>query len=230
MSRKPFQVSHFIFLQQITISTAKETDVEAIAPLGISCTAHCSERLSWSFRHAFATDAAWARLQRGGYTILIQGADASGTLSPTVDNSVDCSATQTLSDRGRQLAQKLGARFAARGVRIDKVLPVRPAMRGKPPGFPSARYPPKFSSRSIHCADEAAKQSQIEQIRAVISGIQGFRQSGNDDRSRQYNGSDRYYAASDRGGCGFQSRGRRNDPYRRKNHIRLITAQALVFP
>ncbi|MGE9126193.1 hypothetical protein ACQKHH_29065, partial [Escherichia coli] len=39
---------------------------------------------------ALATDAAWARLTRGGYTVLLQGADASGSLSPSTDTSTDC--------------------------------------------------------------------------------------------------------------------------------------------
>ena len=112
--------------------------------------------------------------QRGGYTILIQGADASGTLSPTVDSSADCSVTQTLSDRGRQLAQKLGARFAARGVRIDKILTSSTC---------NARETARLSFDSIPAeifkpldplpADEAAKQIQIDQIRAVIIAVQG---------------------------------------------------------
>lgn len=127
--------------------------------------------------HALATDAAWARLARGGYAILIQGADASGTLSPTVDNSVDCSATQTLSDRGRQLAQRLGARFAARGVRIDKILTsstcnARETARLSFGSIPTEIFIPLDPMPS----DDAAKQSQVDQIRAVISG---FKSSGN---------------------------------------------------
>ncbi|MDR6632841.1 hypothetical protein J2X72_001625 [Phyllobacterium sp. 1468] len=125
--------------------------------------------------HAYATDAAWARVQRGGYTILIQGADASGTLSPTIDSSADCSVTQTLSDRGRQLAQKLGARFAARGVRIDKVLTSSTC---------NARETARLSFGSISAeifrpldprpANEAAKQIQIDQIRAAIVAFKGL--------------------------------------------------------
>jgi hypothetical protein len=126
---------------------------------------------------AFATDAAWARLARGGYTVLIQGADASGTLSPAVDDSLDCSATQTLSDRGRQLAQKLGARIAARGVRIDKVLTSSTC---------NARETARLSFGSVPTEiflpldpvpdDDSAKQSQLEKIRAVITA---FKSSGN---------------------------------------------------
>jgi hypothetical protein len=126
---------------------------------------------------AFATDAAWARVARGGYTILIQGADASGTLSPTVDNSADCSATQTLSDRGRQLAQKLGARFAARGVRIDKILTSSTCNARETArlsfGSTSAEV---FKPLDPMANNDAAKQSQVDEIRAVIIK---FKSSGN---------------------------------------------------
>jgi len=126
---------------------------------------------------ARATDAAWARVQRGGYTILMQGADASGTLSPSVDHSVDCSATQTLSDRGRQLAQKLGARFAARGVRIERILTsstcnARETARLSFGSTPAEIYPPLDPLP----ADDAAKQVELEKIRATIIGFKG---SGN---------------------------------------------------
>src|SRR5262245_5204337 len=126
---------------------------------------------------AGATDAAWARVQRGGYTILMQGADASGTLSPTVDHSVDCSATQTLSDRGRQLAQKLGARFAARGVRIEQILTsstcnARETARLSFGSTPAEIYPPLDPLPQ----EEAARQVQFDEIRATIIGFKG---SGN---------------------------------------------------
>lgn len=127
--------------------------------------------------HAVATDAAWARVERGGYTILIQGADASGTLSPTVDNSVDCSATQTLSDRGRQLAQKLGARFAARGVRIDKILTSSTCNARETARLSFGSVPAEvFKPLDPIANDDAAKQSQIDEIRAVIIK---FKSSGN---------------------------------------------------
>ncbi|WP_157929478.1 histidine phosphatase family protein [Phyllobacterium zundukense] len=126
---------------------------------------------------ALATDAAWARVARGGYTILIQGADASGTLSPTVDNSVDCSATQTLSDRGRQLAQKLGARFAARGVRIDKILTSSTCNARETARLSFGSIPAEvFKPLDPMANDAAAKQSQVDEIRAVIIK---FKSSGN---------------------------------------------------
>ena len=125
---------------------------------------------------AFATDAAWARVQRGGYTILIQGADASGELSPTSDTSVDCT-VRTLSDRGHQLAQKLGARFAARGVRIDKVLTSSTCNARETARLSFSTAPTEvFAPLNPTPEDDAARQSQIEQIRATILAFKG---SGN---------------------------------------------------
>lgn len=125
---------------------------------------------------AFATDAAWARVQRGGYTILIQGADASGELSPTSDTSADCTA-RTLSDLGHQLAQKLGARFAARGVRVEKVLTssscnVRETARLSFGSSPTEIFAPLNPTTG----NDAANQAQIQQIRATIIAFKG---SGN---------------------------------------------------
>ncbi len=126
---------------------------------------------------AHATDAAWARVQRGGYTILIQGADASGTLSPSVDTSVDCSATQTLSDRGRQLAQKLGARFAARGVRIDRILTSSTCNARETARLSFGSVPTEiFKPLDPMPDDDAAKRLEIEKIRSAIGG---FKSTGN---------------------------------------------------
>lgn len=126
---------------------------------------------------AEATDAAWARVQRGGYTILMQGADVSGTLSPTVDHSVDCSATQTLSDRGRQLAQKLGARFAARGVRIDRILTSSTCNARETARLSFGSIPAEiFKPLDPLPADDAEKAAELEKIRALITGFKG---SGN---------------------------------------------------
>ena len=120
---------------------------------------------------ALATDAAWARLTRGGYTVLLQGADASGSLSPSTDTSTDCTQVRTLSDRGHQLAQKLGARFAAKSVRIDVCNAqetARLAFGAAPMEIVSALGP--------LADDDAGKQSQIDQIRAMIAE---FKSSGN---------------------------------------------------
>lgn len=70
---------------------------------------------------ANATEAAWARLAEGGTTILLRHALAPGTGDPDGFTLEDCSTQRNLSQAGRQQAQKIGARLAARGVVIDKV-------------------------------------------------------------------------------------------------------------
>ncbi|MGH7002614.1 MAG: histidine phosphatase family protein [Alphaproteobacteria bacterium] len=125
---------------------------------------------------ALATDAAWARVQRGGYTIFIQGADASGALSPSSDVSEQCTA-RTLSDRGHQLAQKLGARFAARGVRIDRVLTSSTCNARETARLSFSSAPTEiFAPLDPAPEDEAARAAQIEQIRAAVLAFKG---SGN---------------------------------------------------
>lgn len=125
---------------------------------------------------ANATDAAWARVQRGGYTILIQGGDASGAQSLITDTSTDCTA-RTLSDRGHQLAQKLGARFAARGVRIDKVLTSSVCNARETARLSFGSSPTEiFAPLDPAISDEAARKTQLEQIRTTIISFKG---SGN---------------------------------------------------
>jgi hypothetical protein len=125
---------------------------------------------------ARATDAAWARVQRGGYTILIQGGDASGALSPASDTSEDCTA-RTLSDRGHQLAQKLGARFAARGVRIDKVLTSSICNARETARLSFGSSPTEiFAPLDPAADDDAARKTQLEHIRTTIISFKG---SGN---------------------------------------------------
>lgn len=70
---------------------------------------------------AHATEAAWARLATGGYTILMTHALAPGVGDPPYFDLEDCTTQRNLSDRGRQLARRQGVRFAARAVSISRV-------------------------------------------------------------------------------------------------------------
>lgn len=70
---------------------------------------------------ARATEAAWARLATGGYTILMMHALAPGVGDPPYFDIEDCTTQRNLSDRGRQLANRQGVRFAARAVSISRV-------------------------------------------------------------------------------------------------------------
>lgn len=68
-----------------------------------------------------ATEAAWARLATGGYTVLMTHADAPGIGDPPFFDLEDCATQRNLSDRGRQQARRWGVRFAARAVSIATV-------------------------------------------------------------------------------------------------------------
>lgn len=70
---------------------------------------------------ARATEAAWARLATGGYTVLMTYADAPGIGDPPFFDIEDCTTQRNLSDRGRQQARRQGVRFAARAVSIPQV-------------------------------------------------------------------------------------------------------------
>jgi len=70
---------------------------------------------------SFATEAAWARLAQGGYTILLSFAHTQGGGEPLRPDLGDCDARRSLSDRGIQASRRLGMRFAARAVSINAV-------------------------------------------------------------------------------------------------------------
>ena len=69
----------------------------------------------------YATEAAWARLAQGGYTILIGYSSTPGDGEPLRPDLGDCSNRKSLTDRGIQAARRLGMRFAARAVSINAV-------------------------------------------------------------------------------------------------------------
>ncbi|PWV98176.1 hypothetical protein DFR52_105155 [Hoeflea marina] len=71
---------------------------------------------------ARATEAAWARLAQGGYTILLGHARTSGTGEPRRLDIGDCANRRPLSDRGIQEARRISMRFAARAVALNAVL------------------------------------------------------------------------------------------------------------
>ncbi|MDF1775557.1 MAG: histidine phosphatase family protein [Rhizobiaceae bacterium] len=70
---------------------------------------------------ANATEATWARLATGGYTILMTHANAPGVGDPPYFDLEDCTTQRNLSDRGRQLARRYSVRFAARSISISRV-------------------------------------------------------------------------------------------------------------
>lgn len=69
----------------------------------------------------FATEAAWARLAQGGYTILLGYSRTPGRGEPLRPDLGDCENRKSLTDRGIQEARRIGMRFAARAVSISAV-------------------------------------------------------------------------------------------------------------
>lgn len=123
---------------------------------------------------AHATEAAWARLATGGYTILMTHALAPGVGDPPFFDLEDCTTQRNLSDRGRQLARRQGVRFAARAVSISRVY--------------SSRW-----CRTLETAENAFRDLEAEPLEAldyseeanpdqakeVIDIIRAFRGPGN---------------------------------------------------
>ena len=68
-----------------------------------------------------ATEAAWARLAQGGYTILLAYSRTPGGGEPLRPDLGDCDKRKSLTDRGIQESRRIGMRFAARAVSIDAV-------------------------------------------------------------------------------------------------------------
>lgn len=70
---------------------------------------------------SYATEAAWARLAQGGYTILLGFSRAPGGGEPLRPDFGDCENRNSLTDRGIQESRRIGMRFAARAVSINAI-------------------------------------------------------------------------------------------------------------
>ncbi len=66
-------------------------------------------------------DAAEAALRRGGVVIAFRHALAPGTFDPPGFRPADCSTQRNLNDAGRAQARRIGAWFAARGLKPERV-------------------------------------------------------------------------------------------------------------
>ena len=84
-------------------------------------TALCLMPFTFGASPASATEASWARLATGGYTILMTHANAPGVGDPPYFDLEDCTTQRNLSDRGRQLARRYSVRFARRSISISRV-------------------------------------------------------------------------------------------------------------
>jgi phosphohistidine phosphatase SixA len=109
------------------------------------------------FAQSSATEAAWARLAQGGYTILLGFARSPGG-EPLRPDIGDCDARKSLSDRGIQEARRIGMRFAARAVSIDAV------------------YSGEFC-RALHTAELGFGSSRVE-TKAYLNSIVGGAEPG----------------------------------------------------
>jgi len=100
-----------------------------------------------------ATEAAWARLAQGGYTILLGYSRTPGGGEPLRPDLGDCDKRKSLTDRGIQESRRIGMRFAARAVSINEV------------------YSGEFC-RALDTAELAFGSSNIE-TRAYLNSIVG---------------------------------------------------------
>lgn len=121
-----------------------------------------------------ATEAAWARLATGGYTILMRHAQAPGSGDPPGFDINDCATQRNLSDRGRQQAGRVGVRFAARAVTISAVYSSRLCR-----ALDTARYAFRTPSAEPLPAldplpeDPAERAAMIDQVLDIIRSFRG---------------------------------------------------------
>ena len=121
---------------------------------------------------AQATEAAWARLATGGYTVLMTHADAPGIGDPPFFDLEDCSTQRNLSDRGRQQARRYGVRFAARAVSIYRVYSSRwcRALETAENAFPSVSLEPLEALGEF---GEAEPEAQLQELTEIIKAFRG---------------------------------------------------------
>ena len=74
---------------------------------------------------AGATEAGWALLREGGQTVLIRHAISPGSSDSRGFAIEDCATQRNLSERGKQQAKRMGALFATRADRVERVLSSR---------------------------------------------------------------------------------------------------------
>lgn len=120
-----------------------------------------------------ATEAAWSRLRDGGYTILIAGAQTAGGGNALSTDPAGCAGKRHLSDRGRQQAQRMGARFAARAVEISRVVASEQCSALETAQFVFSRN--QAETFTMPEDEEPARQAIFDEITAFDrSGNQAF--------------------------------------------------------
>jgi len=126
---------------------------------------------------AGATEAAWALVAGGGYTILMTNADAPGIGDPPFFELGDCSTQRNLSDRGRQQSRRWGVKFATRSISISRIYSSRwcRTMDTAQNAFRDPEVEPLPALDLIQDGDTDTN----EKIADVMEIVRGFRGPGN---------------------------------------------------
>jgi phosphohistidine phosphatase SixA len=126
---------------------------------------------------AQATEAGWALLRDGGHVVLIRHAMAPGTGDPPNVDIEKCSTQQTLSERGKLQARKMGALFAARAATTERVLSSRYCRSLETARLAFGESLVEESDTLNRLAtDDAASKAQLAETLELIRGYSG---SGN---------------------------------------------------
>ncbi|WP_245409952.1 histidine phosphatase family protein [Pararhizobium haloflavum] len=122
---------------------------------------------------AEATEAAWARIGNGGYTILLRHTQMLGSRDPPGVDISDCSTQANLSDNGRQQARRQGTRFAARAVNLTAIIASPYCRTLETADLAFGSYPVEESAalNPLEASDDEA--AQIDAMIALINGFQG---------------------------------------------------------
>ncbi|MEX3011554.1 histidine phosphatase family protein [Hoeflea sp. TYP-13] len=128
---------------------------------------------SFGASKAGSTEAAWARLATGGYTILLTHALAPGTGDPPFFELDDCTTQRNLSDRGRQQARRRGVRFAARAVSISRVYSSQWCRTLETATNAFRDDPEPLEALNLVEDDSEALAAQSEEIKKIIREFRG---------------------------------------------------------
>lgn len=123
---------------------------------------------------AIADDAAWELLAAGGKTVLIRHALAPGVGDPQNFAVEDCATQRNLSEDGRAQARRMGALFAERGVRVERVLSSRwcRSLDTARLAFGAERTEP-FEPLDSFFADRSSEAGQSAAVRDAIAAFRG---------------------------------------------------------
>jgi len=131
--------------------------------------------LAWYPGEVEATEAAWALIAGGGYTIFLANADAPGFGDPPYFDLSDCSTQRNLSDRGRQQASRWGVRIATRATPISRIYASRwcRTMDTATNAFSSQPVEPLAALDLVEEGDDAARAANNAEIMDLIRGFRG---------------------------------------------------------